>query len=110
MHRVHLLDVAINDIVERIDYLRARWSDNIADQAYIDLMNKLDLLATQARLGNVPPELSRLGIANFYVLVHERHMKILYEVDDEAGTIYIHMVFGSNQDFQTLLYKRIMRM
>lgn len=110
MHTVHLLDVALDDIVDRVDYLRDRWSNDIADQAYADLMDKLDLLATQPHLGSVPPELSRLGIANFYVLVHERHTKILYEIDEDNAAIYVHMIFGSNQDFQTLLYKRIMRL
>lgn len=110
MYRVNILQLAEDDIVERIEYVRDRWGDDTADDAYTGLMDKLELLGTQAHLGSIPPELGRLGITTFRVLVHESHTKVLYETNDEAGTISIHMVFGSTQDFQTLLYKRIMRM
>ena len=110
MYRVNILDVAVEDIVERIEYVRNRWGDNVADTAYIGLMDKLTLLETQPRMGQVPADLNKLGISAFRVLVHEAHTKVLYELDDETETINIHMVFSSNQDFQTLLYKRIMRL
>ena len=108
MHKVDILDVAVEDIVERTDYVRNRWGDKVADNAYTALMDPLKLLETQPRLGRVLPELSQLGITSFRVIVHESHTKVLYELDDEAETINIHMVYSSNQDFQTLLYKRIM--
>jgi plasmid stabilization system protein ParE len=107
--QVHILDLALEDIVERIDYVRQRWGEDIADDAYTELMDKLALLATQPHLGHVPSELGDLGITTFRLLVHESHTKILYEADDDGKTAHIHMVFSSNQDFQTLLYKRIMR-
>lgn len=109
MYRVDILQSAEDDIIERIDYVRNRWGDDTADDAYAGLMDKLELLATQAHLGTVPHELGSLGITTFRVLVHESHTKVLYETDDEARAITIHMVFSSTQDFQTLLYKRIMR-
>jgi plasmid stabilization system protein ParE len=106
---VSILDVAIEDIVERVEFTRSKWGEAAAEIFYLELMKKLELLATQPRLGHVPLELSRLGISSFRVLVHELHTKILYELNINTETINIHMVFGSNQDFQTLLYKRIMR-
>lgn len=109
MYRVDILAVAEDDIVERIDFVRHRWDGDTADRAYTDLMDKLALLATQPHPGKVPVELSALGILNYRVLVHEFHTNVLYEVDAEAAAIVIHMVFGSTQDFQSLLYKRIMR-
>lgn len=109
MYKVNILDVAMDDIVELIDYVRHRWSEDIAERAYDALMSKLNLLETQPHIGKIPDQLSVLGISTFRVLVHEAHTKILYELDDENEMIIIHMVFGSSQDFQTLLYKRIMR-
>lgn len=109
MYRVNILRLAEDDIIERIDYVRNRWGDDTADDAYTGLMDKLELLATQAYLGTIPPELGSLGIATFRILVHESHTKVLYEIDDETRTIIVHMVFSSTQDFQTLLYQRIMR-
>lgn len=109
MYKVNILDVAMEDIVEHIDYVRQRWSDEIAERAYEALMNKLSLLETQPRIGQISSELSALGISTFRILVHESHTKILYELDDENAMIIIHLVFSSSQDFQALLYKRIMR-
>jgi len=109
MYSVTILTIAEDDIVDRIDYVRHRWDDDTADNAYLGLLDKLDLLATQSHLGKVPPEFSKLGVLNYRVLVHEFHTKVLYEVDADTETIIVHMVFSSTQDFQTLLYKRIMR-
>ena len=109
MYRVDILAVAEDDIVERIDFVRNRWDEDTADRAYIGLMDKLSLHATQPLLGKIPVELSALGLLNYRVLVHEFHTKVLYEVDADAAAIVIHMVFGSPQDFQSLLYKRLMR-
>lgn len=109
VYRIDILAAAEDDIVERIDYVRSRWDENTAENAYISLLDKLDLLATQPQMGKVPPELSSLGMSNYRVLVHEFHTKVLYKVDADAATITIHMVFSSTQDFQTLLYKRMMR-
>lgn len=60
-------------------------------------------------MGSAVPELTRLGVTSFRVLVHESHTKVLYEIDEANKLIVIHMVFGSAQDFQGLLYKRIVR-
>ncbi|QGZ41722.1 plasmid stabilization system protein ParE [Pseudoduganella flava] len=109
-YAVAILAAAEDDIVERIDYVRYRWGDAVADDAYAALMDKLELLATQPHMGIVPPELTRLGIATFRVLVHDTHTKVLYEIDDDAQSITIHMVYSGNQDFQSLLYKRLMRL
>jgi plasmid stabilization system protein ParE len=109
-YAVAILAAAEDDIVERIDYVRYRFGDTVAMDAYAGLMDKLDLLATQPHMGIVPPELSTLGIDAFRVLVHETHTKVLYEIDHDAQAITIHMVYSSNQDFQSLLYKRLMRL
>jgi plasmid stabilization system protein ParE len=108
-YTVNILDVAMDDIAERVDYLRNRWGDEVANKGYLELMDKMALLASQPRMGIVPDELSRLGIVNFRVLVHESHTKVMYEVAENTKSITVHMVFSSNQDFQTLLYRRIMR-
>ncbi|RYE65874.1 MAG: type II toxin-antitoxin system RelE/ParE family toxin [Oxalobacteraceae bacterium] len=109
MYSVNILDLAVEDIVERIDYVRNRWGDDVADNAYRDLMDKLNLLETQPHMGSVPEELIKLGISTFRIIVHASHTKVLYELEAETETINIHMVYSSNQDFQALLYKRIMR-
>ena len=72
-------------------------------------MDKLDLQATQPLMGSVVQQLANVGIMEFRLLLHDHNTKVLYEVDEEKRTIYIHMVYGSTQNFQALLYNRIIR-
>jgi plasmid stabilization system protein ParE len=107
MYAICILESAEDDMVDHLSYVRRQWGDACADAAYETLMQKLTLLEVQPHLGSKVPELSSLGLTDFRVLVHQTHTKVLYEVDEPHQQIYIHMIFGSAQDFQTLLYKRI---
>ncbi len=108
-YTVQILDLAKQDVVARIAYIRQQWGDATADQAYLDLMDKLDLLATQPLIGSVVQQLANAGIKEFRILVHDQHTKILYELDEDEKTIIVHMIYSSTQNFQTLLYNRIIR-
>jgi plasmid stabilization system protein ParE len=106
---VNILDSAIEDIEQLLSYLQDQWGNDVAKKAYVELMDKLGLLETQPHLGNQVQELVRHGYTNYRLLVHNKHTKVLYQLDDSLQIIHIHMVFSSKQDFQTLLYHRIMR-
>jgi plasmid stabilization system protein ParE len=108
-YAVQILDLAKQDIIARIAYIRQRWGDAKADQAYLGLMDKLDLLATQPLMGGAVQQLANAGIMEFRILVHDQHTKILYELDEDKETIVVHMIYSSSQNFQTLLYNRIIR-
>jgi len=108
-YTVNILDLAKQDIAARIAYIRQRWGDVTADQAYLELMNKLELLATQPLMGRVVQQLANAGIIEFRILVHDQRTKILYELDEDEKTIIVHMIYSSTQNFQTLLYNRIIR-
>lgn len=106
---VNILDSAVEDIEQLLSYLQNQWGDDVAEKAYIELMDKLGLLQTQPHLGNPVQDLVRYGFTNYHLLVHNKHTKVLYQLDDASQVIHVHMVFSSKQDFQTLLYHRIMR-
>jgi plasmid stabilization system protein ParE len=106
---VELLDWVEADIADKIRYLKQEWGIAIAKMAYTELMDKLALLATQPRMGAPIPELIALGHSDYLVLTHDTHTKIIYHVDEAQEVITIHMVYGSRQNFQDLLYKRIIR-
>jgi plasmid stabilization system protein ParE len=108
-YTVQVLELAKQDIIARIAYLRLQWGDAVADQAYLNLMDKLQLLSTQPLMGNVVQQLADAGIETYRILVHDKHTKILYEVDENASAIFIHMIYGGTQNFQVLLYNRIIR-
>lgn len=108
-YQVNILDSAVDDIDQLISYLQSRWGLEVAEKAYIELMDKLALLETQPQLGSPVPELVHRGYSDYRILVHNRHTKILYRLDEQRHLIYIHIVFSSKQDFQTLLHRRLTR-
>lgn len=109
-YTVTILHWAKADIEDKVRYLKQEWGTALAKKAYGELMDKLALLATQPQMGSLVPELVGVGRLDFRMLVHETHTKVLYHVDDERQAITVYMVFGSRQNFQDLLYKRIMRL
>jgi plasmid stabilization system protein ParE len=108
-YTVSVLHGAKVDIEEKVRYLKQEWGTALAKKAYGELMDKLALLATRPLMGSLVPELVNLGRTDYRILVHETHTKVLYRVDEERKVVEIQMVFGSRQDFQELLYKRLMR-
>jgi plasmid stabilization system protein ParE len=108
-YTVNILHWAKVDIEDKVRYLKPEWGTALAKKAYIELMDKLALLAKQPRQGSLVPELVNLGRSDYRILVHETHAKVLYRVVEDEQRIDIHIVFGSRQDFQELLYKRVIR-
>jgi plasmid stabilization system protein ParE len=107
--KVILSATALDDIERLHAFLASKWGEEKANQAYIELMEKLRLLATQPRLGRVVQSLADRGYANYYLLIHAKHTKILYRLDAQNRILKVHTIFGSRQNFQALLYKRIIR-
>jgi hypothetical protein len=60
-------------------------------------------------MGLVVPELAALRMTNYRVYSHEYHTRFLYDVDEGKRKITVHIVFSRTQDFQSLLYRRIIR-
>ena len=108
-YQVIVADSAMDDMIETMLYVMERWGEERADVAYASLKSKFDLLATQPKLGRAVPELVAHGISNFRLYVHEGHTKFLYRIDDVNKTVTIRMIFSSHQDFQALLFDRILR-
>lgn len=106
-YAVDILDSAKEDIIESTLYVMQKWGQAKARESYAAITEKLDLLATQPYTGVVVPELLALGKTNYRIHSHEHHTKFLYDVDEDKRKITVHMVFGSTQDFQSLLYRRI---
>jgi plasmid stabilization system protein ParE len=108
-YAVDILDSAKEELIEDTLYVMEKWGRDKARESHAAITKKLDLLATQPYLGVVVPELAALGKTNYRVYSHEHHTRFLYDVDEDKRKITVHMVFSSTQDFQSLLYRRIIR-
>lgn len=109
IYTVNILKWAKDDIAERISYLKTEWGAVKAKAAYVELMNTLELLATQPLMGQTVNELLQFGRSDYRMLSCKHRTKVLYRVDEDDQAIHIYMVFGSRQNFQDLLYKRVIR-
>lgn len=108
-YSVDILDSAKEEIIENTLYVMEKWGREKGQESYALVTEKLDLLATQPHMGIVVQELFEIGKTNYRIYLIEHHTKILYDVDDEKQKVTVHMVFSSTQDFQSLLYRRIIR-
>jgi plasmid stabilization system protein ParE len=108
-YAVDILDSAKEELIEDTLYVMEKWGRDKAQESYAAIVEKLDLLATQPYMGVVVPELAALGMTNYRVYSHEHHTRFLYDVDEGKRKITVHMVFSRTQDFQSLLYRRIIR-
>lgn len=108
-YAVDILDSAKEELIEDTLYVMEKWGRDKAQESYAAITGKLDLLATQPYLGVVVPELAALGRTNYRVHSHEHRTRILYDVDEDKRKIAVHMVSSRTQDFQSRLYRRIIR-
>jgi toxin ParE1/3/4 len=86
--------VAVNDSVERADRLFAALRRTCLK------LRKLPLR------GNIPTELSEIGVVEFREL-HCKSYRILYSL--ESTTVYVHCVLDGRRDIQAILQERLLR-
>ena len=109
-YKVQILKSAQAQIVQQTRYVKEKFGVATARQSYDAINKKLAGLETSPRSKGIRvDDLEDLGIMNYRILIHESHTKALYEIDDSNQLVTVHMVYGSAQDFQTLLYNRIIR-
>lgn len=45
----------------------------------------------------------------FSIYSYQQHTKVLYQVDATHNALFVHMVYSSRQNFQALLFDRLLR-
>jgi toxin ParE1/3/4 len=86
--------VAVNDSVER------------ADRLFAALRRTCLKLRRLPMRGNIPTELSEIGVVEFREL-HYKSYRILYSL--EFTTVYVHCVLDGRRDIQAILQERLLR-
>jgi toxin ParE1/3/4 len=86
--------VALNDSVEKADRLFAALRQTCLK------LRKLPLR------GNIPTELSEIGVIEFREL-HCKPYRILYSL--ESTTVFVHCVLDGRRDIQDILQERLLR-
>ena len=101
-----ILPDAQQDLLSLQDYMLARWTAELWLKAEDEIFAKLADL--DSGLINGPPvaELASVGIRDHKTLLTSHH-RILYRQIERIT--YVYAVAGHQQDFQTLLYRRLFK-
>jgi toxin ParE1/3/4 len=107
MHFAVLLSAAAErDLEDIYRYIAANDSAANADRVLAGIEAACSRLATLPHGGNVPKELSLLGITE-YREVHFKPYRVIYRA--MGATVVIYCVLDGRRDMQSLLQRRLLR-
>lgn len=105
-YRAELAEAAERDIEDIYRYIASQESVARADAVLRDLEGAYDSLARLPERGNVPRELSAIGMTEFRE-VHIGPYRMIYRV--LGRRVIVHCVFDGRRDVQSLLQRRLLR-
>jgi len=105
-YRVRLAEDAEQDLIDIYRYIV--FHDSVEKAAYV--LDQLESLCSRLtelpERGHVPPELDRIGVAN-YREVYFKPYRVIYEVIRQD--VFIHCILDGRRDMQSLLERRLIR-
>ena len=103
---IFILPHAQEDLLSLQEYMLDHWTESLWINAEDEIFAKLDLVDSGLLAGSHVPELVSVGIFE-YQMVFTSHHKLVYRRMDTDT--YVYTVAGHQQDFQTLLLKRLLK-
>lgn len=101
-----ILPDAQQDLLALQDYMLDRWTTDLWLKAEDEIFAKLMDLDTGLINGAPLTELAAVGIRDYRTLVTSHH-RVLYRKIENVT--YVYAIAGHQQDFQTLLIRRLFR-
>ena len=103
---VIVLPDAQGDLLSLQEYMLDKWSETDWLRAEDEIFEKLALVDTGFLTGAPVQELASVGIFE-YRIVFTSHHKLVYRRIN--GDVYIYVIAAHQQDFPTLLMKRVLK-
>jgi plasmid stabilization system protein ParE len=101
-----ILPDAQEDLLSLQAYMLAKWSSQDWIKAEDEIFDKLSMVDTGFLTGAPVQELASVGIFD-YQCVFTSHHKLVYR--RLGNDVYVYAVAGHQQDFPTLLMKRLLK-
>jgi plasmid stabilization system protein ParE len=101
---VVVLPDAQEDLLSLQDYMLAKWGEVLWLKAEDEIFDKLIAIDTGRFSGTPVKELASVGIFDYETVLTSHHRIVYKKVD---ASTYVYLVAGQQQDFQTLLLKRL---
>ncbi|UMR28686.1 type II toxin-antitoxin system RelE/ParE family toxin [Massilia sp. MB5] len=108
-YKVRLTDTARADIAELVAYVRQSFGEQAAHTTFKQLQAKFKLLHANPDLGTPLPQLQTLMVTQYRSYVIAPHTRFIYEIEENEKTIFIHLVCGARQDFESVCFSRLAR-
>ena len=105
-YKVNISSSAEEDLFEIYQYVFMNDSEEKAEKLYSKLHEKCLTLHEYPLRGHVPPELSLLGIDEFFE-IHYKPYRIIYQMIGNA--VFVHCILDGRRDIQKLLHERLIR-
>ena len=99
-----ILPDAKDDLLSLQNYMLDRWTEPLWLKAEEEILNKLPELVSGFLSGTVVPEFAAVGIFEYKTSITSHHRILHRKIED---THYVYAIAGHQQDFQTLLMKRL---
>jgi toxin ParE1/3/4 len=100
-----ILPDAQEDLLSLQEYMLDKWGEVEWLKAEDEIFGKLEKIDAESFPGTTVKELASVGIFD-YQNVFTSHHKLVYRRID--GDIYVYVIAGHQQDFPTLLMKRLL--
>lgn len=105
-YRVRLAEDAEQDLIDIYRYIALNDSAAHADDVLDHLESLCSRLADLPERGHVPPELDRIGVAN-YREVNFKPYRVIHEVLRQE--VFVHCILDGRRDIPSLLERRLFR-
>ena len=105
-YRIRLTEDAEQDLIDIYRYITLHDSVEKADYVLEQLESLCSSITELPERGHIPPELDRIGIAN-YREVNFKPYRVIYEVIRQD--VFIHCILDGRRDMPSLLERRLIR-
>ena len=103
---VFILPDAQEDLLSLQDYMLGKWSEADWQKAEDEIFVKLALVDTGFLTGAPVQELASVGIFEYRNLVTSHHKLVYRRINAD---VYVYALAAHQQDFPTLLMKRLLK-
>lgn len=103
---VIILPDAQQDLLLLQDYMLDKWGEDKWSSAEDEIFAKLDQVNNGSYPGTVVKELAAVGIFEYHHVLTSHHKLLYRRVDDD---IYVYACAGHQQDFTSLLMRRLLK-
>lgn len=101
-----ILPDAQNDFLVLQRYMLKQWNAQLCEKAEDEIFGLLEQIEAGKRSGQAIAELTDIGMTDYQAVLTSHHRIVYRKIDED---IFVYIVATQQQDFMSLLTRRIMQ-